>query len=107
MKTVDTTRYSELRELFGKVFDAQWSREDLDNFDELRDKFVFHMTDAIDDVVSLAELYRTCQSCDEDKAGKLVYAFFLHAVPHLTAAGQIYDCVPETFEEQKGVHVSE
>lgn len=107
MKTIDIARYGELRELFGKIFDAQWSREELDSYDELRDKFVFHMTDAVDDVVKLAELYRTCKSCDAEKAGELVYSFFLHAVPHLTAAGQIYDYVPETFSEQKGIHADD
>jgi len=107
MKSIDMSRYGELRELFGKVFDAQWSRKDLDNYDELRDKFVFHMTDAIDDVIKLADLYRTCQSCDAEKAGQTVYDFFLHAVPHLTAAGQIYDYIPETFEEQRKIHAQE
>ena len=104
MKTVDTTRYRELRELFGRVFDEQWSRDELVNFDELRDKFQFHMTDAMTDIAKLADLYRTGEPSETEEAGRLVYGFFLHAVPHLIAAGQIYDCVPQTFEEQKGVH---
>ena len=106
MKSTETDRYAELRELFGRVFDERWSRDELSNFDELRDKFIFHMTDAIDDVAGLAELYSSCRDCDSQQASDRLYAFFLHAVPHLTAAGQIFDFIPQTFAEQKGVHAN-
>lgn len=86
------------------VFDAAWSPDELPNHAELRDKFVFHLQDALPDVVKLAELLRSSESNSVDAMEKALYDFFLHAVPHFVAAGQIYDIIPETFPEQKGVH---
>lgn len=107
MKTVNAKRLDEVRALLGQVFDEKWSRSELENFDELREKFVFHMTDAIDDVLQLADIYRADSPLETQPAAENIYGFFLHALPHLLAAGQIYDYVPQTFDEQKGVHSSD
>jgi hypothetical protein len=104
MKTADEKRVDELRKVLGRIFDDKWSRNELEDFDGLRDKFVFHMTDATEDILRLAAIYQSDERPETKAAAEDMHAFFLHALPHLIAAGQIYDFVPETFEEQKGVH---
>jgi len=40
----------------------------------------------------------------EGWGGRLSKNDDVHSVPHLVAAGQIYDEIPNLFDEQKGVH---
>ncbi len=95
--------YEKLRDRFRAVFDAKWDREDLENFDDLREKFAFHMADIADNLGRLAKSYES-ENCDTACLASQSELFFVHCVPHLMAAGQIYDEVPQLFEEQKGVH---
>lgn len=55
------------------------------------ENFVFHMTDWTDDLRALAELYAHPARHDVDSAGKTVFSFLAHAVPHLRAAARNLD----------------
>lgn len=93
-----------LRLRLAKVFEAKWAGDDLPKQAELQERFVFHITDIVDDVRRLNDMLASGEEPGTVEFEKVLYGFFLHAVPHLVAAGQLYDLVPETFPEQKGVH---
>lgn len=97
-------KYEDLRNQFRKVFEAKWHRTDLANYDELREKFAFHMADIAQDMGDLAQAYAASATCDTKCLAERTEMFFYHCMPHLTAAAQIYDYIPQIFEEQKGVH---
>lgn len=65
---------------------------------------MFHMADAADDIRLLSDLLNSEHAPGVDQVSVVLRRFFLHAVPHLVAAGQLYDYIPEIFPEQKGVH---
>lgn len=93
-----------LQRKIAEVFRLKWEDEDLPQYAELLQKFTFHMLDASTEVCQLAEQFKACESVPASKLAESLHRFFLHAVPHLTAAGQIYDFVPRLFDEQDGVH---
>jgi hypothetical protein len=95
--------YEKLRDRFRAVFDAKWDRSELDNFDDLREKFAFHMADIATNLQRLADAY-TATDCDTPCLANQTELFFVDCVPHLMAAGQIYDEIPQRFDEQNGVH---
>ena len=101
---MDTNKYELLRDRFRKVFEAKWDREELDNFDELREKFAFHMADIAEQLASFAQVFGDAGECDVSCVNERTELFFNHCVPHLMAAAQVYDEIPQIFEEQKGVH---
>ncbi|MGE0378110.1 MAG: hypothetical protein AB7Q45_22080 [Planctomycetaceae bacterium] len=96
-------KYEALRDRFRKVFDSKWSRDELDNFDDLREKFAFHMVEIATNLSRLAVAYES-DDCDTTCLANQAEMFFQDCVPHLMAAGQIYDEIPRTFPEQAGVH---
>lgn len=93
-----------LRQLFGEVFRLKWEDEELPQYEDLLEKFTFHMLDASSEVCQLAEQLNANESLAPSDFAKQLHRFFLHVVPHLVAAGQIYDYVPRLFDEQDGVH---
>jgi hypothetical protein len=93
-----------LRPLLTQMYASQWEEENLPDFDDLQEKFVFHMADAAEDVRRLGELLGSAAEPKAEDVTKVLGRFFLHALPHLVAAGQLFDYVPEIFPEQKGVH---
>jgi hypothetical protein len=96
--------YEQLRDRFREVFEAKWDRSELVNFEELREKFAYHMADIATNLQRLAEAYESPQTCDTKCLSERTELFFVDCVPHLMAAAQIYDEIPQIFEEQKGVH---
>lgn len=96
--------YESLRARFRQVFEAAWDREELENYDELREKFAFHMADVAQNFAEMAQVYEDPKSCDAPCIQQRTEFFFNHAVPHLMAAAQIYGEIPQIFEEQNGVH---
>jgi hypothetical protein len=96
-------KYESLRDRFRQVFDAKWSPDELDNFDDLREKFALHMAEIATNLTRLAQAYES-DACDTSCLANQAELFFSDCVPHLMAAGQIYDEVPMTFPEQAGVH---
>jgi hypothetical protein len=101
--TMTNENYEQLRVRFRAVFDAKWNRNELENFDDLREKFAFHMADIATNLLQLANAYES-KDCDTTCLANQTELFFVHCVPHLMAAGQIYDEIPQLFEEQRGVH---
>jgi hypothetical protein len=97
-------QYEELRERFRQVFAAKWDRSELDDYDDLREKFAFHMADVARNLGALAQAYGSAASCDTQCLSERTELFFYDCMPHLMAAAQIYDEIPQLFEEQKGVH---
>jgi hypothetical protein len=96
--------YELLRSRFRQVFEARWERSELENYDELCEKFVFHMTDIYINVGDLAKCYEKPMDCTLECFTDQVELFFNHAVPHLMAAANIFGDIPQIFEEQNGVH---
>jgi len=96
--------YEILRDRFRKVFEAKWDRSELANYDDLKEKFAFHMADVASNLTALANAYQSPNSCDTKCLSERAELFFNDCVPHLMAAAQIYDEIPQIFEEQKGVH---
>jgi hypothetical protein len=94
--------YRQLLNRFGALFDAWWDRTELAAFDDLREKFAFHMADVAKDLCDLSDAYR--QGADIDSLRKRTEMFFYHCMPHLMAAANIYDYIPKIFDEQQGVH---
>ena len=96
--------YELLRNRFRKVFEAKWDRSELVNYEELREKFAFHMAEIATNLQNLAKAYGSPATCDTNCLSNRTALFFVDCVPHLMAAAQIYDEIPQIFEEQKGVH---
>jgi hypothetical protein len=94
----------DLNEKLSEVFAAKWQAENHPHYADMLDKFLFHMSDASQDIRQVAGLLQHPDAVDCATFGKLLHRFFLHALPHLVAAGQLYDFVPEMFPEQRGVH---
>jgi hypothetical protein len=94
----------ELNEKLAAVFAAKWQAENRPDYADMLDKFLFHLSDASHDIRQIADLLQHPEAADCATFGKLLHRFFLHALPHLVAAGQLYDYVPEIFPEQHGVH---
>ncbi len=86
------------------VFRDAWESESLDNYSELQNKFVFHMTEAAEEIRQFCSWLSSKEEPASESFGRFLRRFFLDAVPHLVAAGQLFDYVPEIFPEQKGVH---
>ncbi len=99
-----TEHYELLRDRFRRVFEAKWDRGELVNFEELREKFALHMADIATNLQRLAQAYECSEPCDTKCLTNRTELFFVDCVPHLMAAAQIYDEIPQLFEEQKGVH---
>lgn len=96
--------YERLLDQFRKVFESRWDQSELENYSELREKFAFHMADISVNMTGLAESYQKPGSCSVECLAEQVTFFFYHAVPHLMAAANIFDHIPQTFDEQAGVH---
>lgn len=96
--------YETLREQFRKVFEARWDPAELENYEDLREKFAFHMADVAKNLAAMTQVYSDAEKCDIPCVTERVEMFFNDCVPHLMAAAQIYDEIPQIFEEQKGVH---
>lgn len=96
--------YDVLRKQLTEVFRMKWESEQLPQYVELLDKFTFHMLDASAEICHIAAQISAEDGTSACDLAKSLHRFFLHALPHLMAAGQIYDFVPRLFSEQDGVH---
>lgn len=93
-----------LQKQMAEIFRLKWEGEDLPQYTELLEKFTFHMLDASAEICQMAERINAVDRSSTCDLAKSLHRFFLHALPHLIAAGQIYDFVPRLFAEQDGVH---
>jgi hypothetical protein len=96
-----------LRPLLAEIFASKWSQEELPEFSNLQAAFVFHVADVVEELARLDDLLRSPEKPEQEQLANALRRFFLHAVPHLMAAGQLYDFVPNIFPEQQGVHFLE
>src|SRR5262249_12138827 len=78
-----------LRPVLAEIFASKWSQDELPDFSGLQDAFVFHMADVIEDLGRLEALLRSQEKPDQEHLASVLRRFFLHAVPHLVAAGQL------------------
>jgi hypothetical protein len=102
MMTPET--YHLLRDRFRGVFEAKWSRDELPDYDDLREKFALHMADAMRNLTVVADRLANPVDCDAACLTERIELLFNECVPHLMAAAQIYDEIPLLFAEQRGVH---
>jgi hypothetical protein len=65
--------------------------------------FGFHMTDWQDDLAALSALYLDPSRVPPKKARQIVYAFLIHAVPHLNEAFRLLEGkdTPNPFEPSR------
>jgi hypothetical protein len=93
-------------DLLGRVFDE--SRDYLstsltaEEYKQLRQDFIFHMTDWASDLERLHSLSRTPEQWSADDATSFVIGMLYHVIPHLKAAGRILlDDVGDPFSGDK------
>ena len=96
--------FHEMNDLFRRVFASHWQPEELEKFDELQQKFVFHMVEAYGTLMRLAKIYESDSAQNLAQVTDDVELFFNDAVPHLMSAANIFGDIPQIFEEQNGVH---
>jgi hypothetical protein len=93
-----------LKMLLAKVFDdlreGLRKEERATTYAELRQDFVFHMTDWLNDLSKLYEMYQHPEKVRLDDASLGVMGFLYHVIPHLSAAGRLLlDEIPDAFED--------
>ena len=96
--------FEEMQNLFRRMFESHWRPNDLEEFDELREKFAFHMAEACDTLSAVAKIYASDSPPAVEQVTDDVELFFNDALPHLMAAANIFGDIPRVFEEQNGVH---
>lgn len=94
-------RCTALETLLGRVFDdlrkESWADLPPGEYKQLREDFIFHMTDWKDDLEQLRYLFNTPDTHDEETTTRLVGILY-HIVPHLNAAVRLLlDEVPDPF----------
>ncbi len=88
------TPSSELEGLLRSAYNQYRKLDDRAANAMARRDFVFHMTDWIRDLERLAALYARPDEFDKATAGDVVFAFLIHAVPHLMEAGRLLEGRP-------------
>jgi len=87
-----------IEDLLRAVFDDVRANG-LPDDEKRRDEFVFHMTDWLDDLTVLWELFHS-QKVSADVAAQRIVGFLIHVTPHLNAAGRaLLDGVPDPFSD--------
>lgn len=59
--------------------------------------FVFHMTDWVDDLVNLAQLYRSPDRYSAADARRIVDGLLIHGVGHIVEAARLWDHFSDPF----------
>ena len=80
---------SQLEKLLSAVYNRYQKLDDPTANKKNRRDFVFHMTDWIDDLRDLAELYEHPEKHKKDQAAQIVAGFLYHVIPHLQEAGRL------------------
>jgi hypothetical protein len=92
----------ELKRLLAKVYNRYQKLDDPAADRRSREDFVFHMTDWLNDLDNLWEIYKNPESTSKEAAEDAVFGFLIHALPHLMAAGRLLlDEIQDTFAEVK------
>ncbi len=94
-----TLDQANIKKLLGQVFDDLQTVEDPEKYNERKQQFIFHMTDWIDDLQKLIELYSQSEQ-QQVNAAQTLAGFLYHVIPHLKAAGRLLlDRIPDPFDE--------
>ena len=82
-----------LRALLETVFDGARDglREQLspEEYESIRQDFVFHMLDWGDDLDRLRDVFLHPEKYDENSASQIVIGALYHVIPHLNSAGRL------------------
>ena len=82
-----------MRCLLGDVFDGlrEGIRDDTapEDYERMREEFIFHMTDWREDLAQLHELLSSPEKWKSDAASAFIAGFLYHVVPHVKAASQL------------------
>lgn len=88
-KTTKPSPTKKLEQLLAAVYNSLQKIGDPKSNARRRRNFVFHMTDWMEDLDRLSELYKNPDQFDQKAAAEVVAHFLLHAIPHLRAAGRL------------------
>jgi hypothetical protein len=92
-----------LERLLAAVFDECRTAKNPVRHAERKRDFVFHMTDWLNDLRDLEELYGKPEKADPESASTFVAGFLYHVIPHLKAAGRLLlDEIPDPFSGTEG-----
>jgi hypothetical protein len=90
----------ELERLLGAVYRRYQRLDDRAADSQARQDFIFHMTDWLDDLDRLKAIYDNPDKIDRAEAGREIFGFLIHVIPHLKAAGRLLlDEISDPFEE--------
>jgi hypothetical protein len=78
-----------INELLEDTFDAFQDVEDALAHSQKKADFVFHMTDWVDDLEKIAELFKDPSKLDRKASRQFIFGFLAHVIPHLNAAGRL------------------
>jgi len=90
----------ELERLLASVYRRYQRLDDRAADVQARQDFIFHMTDWLDDLDRLKVIYDNPERFDRTEAGREIFGFLIHVIPHLKAAGRLLlDEISDPFEE--------
>ena len=90
----------ELQKLLASVYNRYQRLDDRAADARAREDFVFHMTDWLDDLDRLKAIYEHPEQFDRLEAGREIFGFLIHVIPHLKAAGRLLlDEISDPFEQ--------
>jgi hypothetical protein len=90
--SIPNTKHSyprSLNQILGRIYDRYQQLDEPKANAAGRKDFVFHMSDWIDDLRGLAELFQNPKKFSQKQAGDIVAGFLFHVIPHLRAAGRL------------------
>ena len=93
-KRQHTLPSEKLQRLLRAVYNSYQRLDDPAANATARQDFAFHMTDWMDDLERLAAMYAQPDEFSKAAADDIVYAFIIHAVPHLMEAGRLLEGRP-------------
>lgn len=94
-----------LEQLLGNTFDAFRDAEDAADHAKRKAGFIFHMTDWMSDLETLAALYKDPSMMDRKAARQFIFGFLVHVIPHLNTAGRLLlDEISDPFAPAEAEH---
>jgi CBS domain containing-hemolysin-like protein len=94
-----TLDHTKIEDLLGKVFDELQTIEDKQEYVKRKQKFIFHMTDWLDDLQDLIEMYQQIEQYKGNSV-QTIAGFLYHVIPHLNASGRLLlDHIPDHFKD--------
>jgi hypothetical protein len=88
-----------LRDLLDRILHEMIGEKPDIDYERIKDEFVFHLTECIDDLDKYLHLCKSPLTHDLQTAERIVQGLLYHAVGHLISACRKYDYVPDPFKE--------